>query len=189
MPEASIYHHTHYFLRAHHYLTPEPSNDFAYWVMEVLGEEPLGERLAAIDTVSYATLEESRGALVEAVTSYLQQTPTAHLRFVGEGQEFFFVKSIHVIMPTDHTASTLQEFAAALEEISINSLYFHSFDARLHVKGRTNDFGVWLKEQLGLAALAENVSHLDPYAHTLEALRSILLSLVHQQLAHDMVRA
>ena len=32
-----IYHHTHRFLQQHQYLWPEPPNDFAYWVSEVLG--------------------------------------------------------------------------------------------------------------------------------------------------------
>jgi hypothetical protein len=30
-PDASIYFHTHKFLQQHHYLSPEPPNDFAYW--------------------------------------------------------------------------------------------------------------------------------------------------------------
>ena len=32
--------------------------------------------------------------------------------------------------------------------------------------------------QLGLKPLADELSHLDPYAHTLETLRSIMLGLI-----------
>ncbi len=39
VPGSSIYHHTHRFLQQHQYLSPEPPNDFAYWVSEILGEE------------------------------------------------------------------------------------------------------------------------------------------------------
>ena len=38
-----IYQHTHRFLQQHQYLSPEPPNDFAYWVSTVLGEDRLAE--------------------------------------------------------------------------------------------------------------------------------------------------
>ena len=37
VPGGSIYYHTHRFLQQHQYLSPEPPNDFAYWVREILG--------------------------------------------------------------------------------------------------------------------------------------------------------
>lgn len=182
VPEGCVYHHTHYFLLTHHYLTPEPANDFAYWVTEVLNEEPLGELLSSIDVMEHSTLQSLREALVETLDTYLARNPVARFRFVSEGEEFFFVKSVHVVMPTQYTASTLEEFAHALSHVSVHSLYFHIFDARLRVGRPTNDFAIWLDEQLGLKELAENVAQLDPYAHTLEALRSLLLSLIRHEL-------
>ncbi len=182
VPESCIYHHTHYFLLTHHYLTPEPTNDFAYWVAEVLGDEPLGELLASIDIMEYPSLQGLREALVSTIEGYLNEHPAARLKFVSEGEEFFFVKSVHVIMPTSYMASTLAEFAHVLERVSIHSLYFHIFDARLRIGRPTNDFAIWLAEQLGLKELAEQVSHLDPYVHTLETVRSILVALIRQQL-------
>ena len=56
-PDAVIYYHTHHFLEEHHYLTPEPSNDFAVWVSDALGDEVLGERLASVDTFEFPSLE------------------------------------------------------------------------------------------------------------------------------------
>ena len=58
VPESSIYYHTHHFLQQHQFLTPEPPNDFAYWVTNVLREEWLGEKLTAIDTMQYNSLNE-----------------------------------------------------------------------------------------------------------------------------------
>lgn len=182
VPDGCIYYHTHYFLLTHHYLTPEPPNDFAYWVTEVLGEERLGELLAGIDVMEHSTLQSLREVLVGTIEEYLISTPVARLRFASEGEEFFFVKSVHVVMPTSHQASTLAEFAEALSRISIHSLYFHVFDARLRVGRPTNDFAVWLGEQLGLTDLEERIANLDPYAHTLEVLRSLVLSLVKHEL-------
>jgi len=185
VPEGCIYHHTHYFLLSHHYLTPEPANDFAYWVSEVLGEEPLGERLASIDTLEHSTLHSLREALAGTIEAYLGNDPTARLKFVSDGEAFFFIKSVHLIMPTSYEVSTLPEFAHALSQISIRSLYFHVFDARLRVGRRSNDFAMWLEEQLGLRELAERVATLDPYAHTLETLRSLLLSLIQDELSRQ----
>ncbi len=42
-PDSVVYYHTHHFLEEHHYLTPEPANDFALWVSDALGDEVLGE--------------------------------------------------------------------------------------------------------------------------------------------------
>jgi hypothetical protein len=182
VPDTSIYYHTHYFLLQHHYLTNEPSNDFAYWVREIMGEQPLGELLASIDILEHSTLASLREVLAKTIDDYLERVPTARMRFVSEGSEFYFLKSTHVVMPTSHTATTLAEFAEGLRRVSINSLYFHIFDARLRLGRRTNDFSLWIEEQLGLRELARDVAGLDPYAHTLETLRSILLSLVGEEL-------
>lgn len=182
VPESCIYHHTHYFLLSHHYLTPEPTNDLAYWVAEVLGEEPLGELLASIDILEHTSLQSLREAFIGTIENYLTQHPMARLKFASEGEEFFFIKARHAIIQTGHIAWTLEEFLRGLESVSINSLYFHIFAARLRVGRPTNDFATWFSEQLGLNALAENVSRLDPYAHTLETLRSMLHTLVRKRL-------
>lgn len=182
VPEGCVYHHTHDFLLSHHYLTPEPAHDFAYWVTEVLGETALGERLASIDLLDYHSLGDLREALAGTMEAYLEQAPSARMRFAAEGQEFFFVKAVHVVMPTAHTATTLEEFYAALGAISIHALYYHMFDARLRVGHRSNDFARWLGEQLGLRELADDVARLDPYVHTLENLRARLRILVERAL-------
>ena len=182
VPVASVYYHTHYFLVQHHYLTPGPANDFAYWVTEVLGDKPLGERLASIDTTDYSSLEHLREVLVRTIDAYLQSQPLARFKFVPAGEEFFFLKSVHIILSTPYSASTLLEFAQALEHVSLHSLYFHLFDARLRLGRTTNDFSKWIAEQLGLKDLAEQISQLDLYAHTLETLRTNLLAMIRQQL-------
>lgn len=184
VPASSIYYHTHYFLLQHHFLAPEPTNDFAYWVTEVMGEKPLGELLASIDTMEHSSLQSLREALAGTVERYLKEHPAVRVKFVSAGEEFFFLQSIHVIMPTVYSASSLEDFAQALEHVSIRSLYFHIFDARLRVGHPTNDFAIWLTEQLGLKELGDRVARLDPYAHTLEVLRAVLLSLIRRELGH-----
>jgi len=60
VPPSSIYYHTHRFLQQHHYLSPEPPNDFAYWLTNILNLKRLGEAFASVDTVSFANMEELR---------------------------------------------------------------------------------------------------------------------------------
>ncbi len=185
VPDGCLYHHTHYFLLSHHYLTPGPTNDFAYWVTEVLGEEPLGELLASIDTMQHASLQSLRDAVIETIDSYLKQHPIARFKFASEGEEFHFVKSIHVVVPTPWSAWTLEEFADSLQRVTVYSLYYHVFDSRLRLGRPTNDFAIWLEQQFGQTELAKETAAVDPYAHTLETLRALLVSLVRQQLDRD----
>jgi len=182
VPDACIYHHTHYFLLSHHYLTPEPTNDFAYWVNEVLGEHALGERLAGLDIMAYGSLADLRAVLVRTIGDHLSGTPSARLRFAAEGEEFFFIKALHVVMATRHKASTLAEFAGALSQVSAHAVYYHMFDARLRLGRSSNDFTRWLANGLGLPDLAEEIAGMDPYGQSLEALRSSLLSVVQREL-------
>ena len=183
VPESCVYHHTHHFLFQHHYLTPEPANDFAYWASEVLGEESLGEVLADVDIMEHSTLESLRAALAGTVEAYLKRHPTSRFKFASPGEEFFFTKSIRVVMPTAHRASSLQELTGMLERVSIRSLYLHIFDARLRIGTATNDIALWVRRQLNLPGLADDIDRLDPYAHTLESLRATVLELLRKQLS------
>ena len=53
VPGSVIYYHTHVFLQQHLYLSPEPPNDFGYWVREILQEYKLGEELSSIDILQF----------------------------------------------------------------------------------------------------------------------------------------
>ncbi|GAF95454.1 unnamed protein product, partial [marine sediment metagenome] len=67
-----IYHHTHRFLQQHQFLSPEPPNDFAYWVTEVLGEHKLGEELASIDTIQFSTIRALRNKLSQTIEDHIR---------------------------------------------------------------------------------------------------------------------
>ena len=85
-----IYHHTHRFLQQHQHFSPEPPNDFAYWVSEVLGEDELGEMLASIDTVQYSTIRDLRETIATTIEEYLTANTSANLKFSRAGEEFHF---------------------------------------------------------------------------------------------------
>jgi hypothetical protein len=183
VPGSCIYHHTHRFLQQHQYLSPEPPNDFAYWVTEILGEDELGEKLASIDTVQFSTIHDLREAIVTAIDDYLKNNALAKLRFAREGEEFHFMKSVSFVIPTNYVAYDLKEFKDILGNITIDSIYFHIFEARLRLERKTNDFSNWIENSIGDTELAEYISKLDPYTHTLEELRKVIIKIIEKRLS------
>ena len=178
VPGSCVYHHTHRFLQQHQYLSPEPPNDFAYWVADVLGEDELGERLASIDTIQYSTIRSLREKIASTIENYLKDSPLAKLKFARSGEEFHFIKSVSFILPTNYTAYDLKEFTQILEKITIDSIYFHIFEARLRLEKPTNDFSFWIENSLGDKTLADEICSFDPYTRTLEDLRKTLIRII-----------
>jgi hypothetical protein len=174
-PGSSIYYHTHKFLQQHHYLSPEPPNDFAYWTSNVLNEQALGEILSSVDIIQFNKIADLRARFVGILEQHLSSS-----RRVAEapaGEEFYFMGSRTFVLDTPHTASNLEEFAEALQAVSVHSLYYHVFDARLRMEREENDFSEWFRK-LGRGVLADEMLKLDPYTQTLEGLRRRIIQLV-----------
>jgi len=182
VPGSCIYHHTHRFLQQHQYLSPEPPNDFAYWVTDILGENELGERLVSIDTIQYSTIRDLREKIASTIEEYLKDSPFAKLKFARAGEEFHFIKSVSFILPTNYAAYDLKEFADILKKITIDSIYFHIFEARLRLEKPTNDFSCWIENSLGDKNLANSISSFDPYTSTLEDLRKKLIRIIEKKI-------
>jgi hypothetical protein len=176
VPGSVIFHHTHHFLVQHQHLSPEPPNDFAFWVTNVLQEDQLGERLAAIDTVQFPSLRELRERIIAVVDEYLDAGHA--LRTAPAGEEFHFMDAISFAVPTRHRATTLAEFARELRQVGHASIAYHLFESRLRVSADDNDFSLWLASELGERELAAAIGKLDPYTYTMEGLRQRLLALV-----------
>lgn len=183
VPLSVIYYHTHHFLKQNQAISPEPPNDFAYWVTEVLQEARLGEQLASIDTIRFSSLRALRESLVQVLERYMAKGPSR--RTAPEGEEFHFRKARNFIFTTPYQAHTLAEFVEVIQKISLNSLYHHIFAARLRLEKGVNDFSFWLEAELGETALANTIAHLDPYTQTLEALRAKIHRLCQTRLAPD----
>jgi hypothetical protein len=176
-----VYYHTHHYLAEHHYLTPEPANDFAVWVTNTLGDEVLGELLASIDTFSFSSLSLLRDRIVGVIKEYIATSPKQS-REVETGRDIHFMQSVSVIIGTPYKAHDLREFIEALRKVSLNSLYYHMFESRLRLGQLHNDFSMWLEESLGEADLARDILQLDPYTYNLEGLRSSLIQLIEKHI-------
>lgn len=183
VPGSCIYHHTHRFLQQHQYLSPEPPNDFAYWVTNILGEDELGERLVSLDIMQYSTIRDLREKIALIIENYLNDSPFAKLKFSRSGDEFYFIKSVSFILPTNYAAYDLREFSEILKKITIDSIYYHIFEARLRLEKPTNDFAFWIENSLGDKALADSISSFDPYTRTLEDLRETLVKIIEERIS------
>lgn len=176
VPDAVIYHHTHRYLEQHRYLSPEPPNDFAYWVIHTLGDEFLGERLASLDICQFSSVSALRQALVRCFDGATRTN--GNTRRASPGYEFQFIKALTFVIPTGHVAHDLAEFLRGVEQVTVHSLYYHIFEARLRLQKGTNDFSHWLEESLGEKELAGQIARLDPYTHTMEGLRQKICEFI-----------
>jgi uncharacterized protein DUF5752 len=177
VPGASIYYHTHHFIEDHQFLPLQPPNDFAYWVRDFLGDRRLGEKLASIDTVQFTRIEDLRTELVKAIECEVSRA--GREQHSPEGAEFHFAACQTFVLPTPYRAASLAEFVDMVERVSVNSLYFHIFEARLRLNRGANDFSEWLRHR-GHERLAEAISKLDPYTLSIEGLRRRIVKLAGQ---------
>jgi hypothetical protein len=175
VPDSSIYFHTHRFLHQHHFLSPEPPNDFAYWVTDVLGDDALGERLWSVDTVRFNSISGLREKMISLLEAYLAST--ARRIECHPGEEFHFMACRTFVLPTGYVAHNLKEFSDLVSKVSVNSVYFHMFDAKMRLKSGENDFSRWFRD-LGQIALANETKRVDPYSFTLDGLRRHIVELV-----------
>ena len=175
VPPSAIYYHTHRFLQQHHYLSPEPPNDFAYWVTNILSLEALGESLASVDIVRFTSIDELRDEFIRILSDYIVKGK--YCLDCAPGEEFYFMGCVTVIIPTPYVAHTLPEFLSIIPKLSIHALYFHVFEARMRLHNAENDFSRWFRDS-GQIKLAEELSRLDPYTITLEGLREKIIKAV-----------
>ncbi len=174
VPLSSIYQHTHRFLQQHHYLSPEPPNDFAYWVSNMLNNEIVGEQLASIDVMQFNNLTDLKLKIVKLLSTYANKAENVNC---PAGEEFHFMSSRIFVLPINKKASTIQEFKDILKTVSIHSIYYHMFEARMRLEKQDNDFSVWLRS-IGMKQEADIISRFDPYTFTLEGLRQKILETI-----------
>ena len=174
VPSSSIYHHTHRFLQQHRYFSPEYPNDFSYWVTNALGLRKLGENIASVNIIQFDNIEQLRSKFIEILEDYTKSVSKP--RDCIPGEEFHFMSSRIFVIPIPFEAHTVEEFLECLKKITLHSVYFHVFEARLRIKKQDNDFSRWLKD-LGCAELANEILHLDSYTYTIEGLRRKIIKI------------
>jgi hypothetical protein len=175
-PNDSIFQHTFQTLQEHHFIREGFSNDFAHWAFAACNEVGLAERLAAIDVREFTIIPDLRNRLVAIVEEHLKRNPRARDRAALE--PFYFCASDTVVIPTPFVARNLLEFIESLKQVSIHSIHFHFIEARLRLKLNSNDFSVWLEEEMDLGTVADRLNRIDIYTSTLHDARHQILRIL-----------
>lgn len=175
-PGSSIFYHTHHRFLSHHFQKPFVYNDFALWASGAVQAETLSEKLGILDLRRFTSIRQLRETIISLVEAYVREAD-GQLRQCLTGHEFHFCKSKSFIMPTGIVAQDPADLVMKLPAITNVSLYFHFVEARLRMERETNDFSQWLTAW-GEQALAREIDTIDPYALTLDELKSAIVGLI-----------
>src|SRR5437764_11481578 len=175
-PDTSIFQHTFQTLEEHHYIREGFSNDFAHWAFSACNEVGLAERLSSLDVREFTSIKVLRERIITIVEDYMKKNPRSGDRAALE--PFYFCASDTVVVPTPFVARNLQEFAEGLQKVSIHAIHYHFIEARLRLKLNSNDFSVWLDEELDLGMMADKINRIDIYTSTLQDVRRAILRVV-----------
>ncbi len=179
-PDASIFQHMFQTLEEHHFIKEGFSNDFSHWTFAACNEVELAERLAAIDVREFTSIPALRERLIHLIESYLQKNPRAATRAAME--PFYLMAADLVVIPTPYVARNLEEFVEGLRKVTIHSIYYHFIDARLRLKLNTNDFSVWLEQELDMSQAGDRLNRIDIYTSTLEGVRHSILKVIENEM-------
>ena len=92
---------------------------------------------------------------MKVLFTFADDHPDRAFRQANPGYEFYFLKSVSFVMPTDITASNLREFAEGLEKVTADSIYFHMFEARLRLR---NFFSIFSAKREGVVHNLQPIS-------------------------------
>lgn len=177
---SAIFFHVFQSYRERHFTTDKYHSDFAQWISVSLHEEPLAERLGALDVRDFTSIRTLREVMIRTIDDHLQASPRCGGR-LGE-TPFFFCQSVSVVLPTRYIAQTLEDFHKIVSEIGIRSLHYHLIEARLRLGIQTNDFSYWVRTSLRKEKLAEKIEAIDIYLHTMEEIRRMILQYVQEEM-------
>ena len=182
--EVSIFQHTFRTLEEHHFIRQGFSNDFAHWAFSACNEPGLAERMASVDVREFTSVAAVRERFVHIVDSYVASNPRSGERVARE--PFYFCASDTVILPTPFAANNLAEFAYGMARVSVHSIHHHFIEARLRLKLSSNDFSLWLQEELEMKDAAGRLNHIDIYTSALEDVRRQIIDIVELALQEGM---
>src|SRR6267142_1500904 len=124
---------------------------------------------------------DSTGAGTRAFSLQYRRSPDDDRPRAGDRparKPFYFCAANTVVMPTDFVVGNLTEFAAALKRVTIHSIHYHFIEVRLRLKLRSNDFSIWLEEDLEMPKLAAQLNRIDIYNSTLDGVREKIVRIV-----------
>jgi hypothetical protein len=178
--DESIYHHMVEALGSEEDLAGRASNDFAKWAHGPANCGGLAELLAALDERYYTSIEEMRSDLRTTVSDYIAANPECADELASS--PFCFCEGLELNVPLNLTANTLKELGRSIESMSNESFYLHFVVSEARLDQQSNDFSIWLSENLGLDELARKINEIDLTENTLEEAKEKVLQLINTEL-------
>jgi Family of unknown function (DUF5752) len=179
VPEDVLYYHI---FQARLALTDpeiEYPNDFARWAADALQDAKLAEKLSSFDPFDYADLAQVREAVLEILEEYLWDLPFTP--WARPGFEFYLCQASTAVIQSLTPVHNLAEFCQGLQQVGLDSLYYHFFEApwRLGVS-KVDDFSFWIEYNFRLPKLVAAIRDIDVYFYSLPELRQTLLSMINE---------
>ena len=175
-PDDSIFQHTFRTLQEHHFIRQGFSNDFAHWSLFALNEPALAEQFASVDVREFTAIEGLRRRMVEILDEFLERNNRSGTRQAHE--PFYFCAADIVVLPTVFHPDTLPGFLDGLNQVTVHSIHHHFIEARLRLKLTSNDFSLWLQDELEMVEAARRLNRIDIYTATLEDVRRQIIRIV-----------
>ncbi len=177
--DESIYHHMVEALGSEEDLAGRASNDFAKWAHGPANCGGLAELLATLDERYYTSIEEMRNDLRTTLSDYIAANPECADELASS--PFCFCEGLELNVPLNLTANTLKELGRSIESMSNESFYLHFVVSESRLDQQSNDFSIWLSENLGLDELARKINEIDLTENTLEEAKEKVLQLINTE--------
>lgn len=158
----------------------EYPNDFALWAAVALQDKALAEKLSSFDPLDYEHMGQVRQAMIDILEEYMWDLHT--VPWARSGFEFHFCEASTVVIPSETPAKNLREFCQTLNNVGLDSIYYHFFEAQWRLGRPIDDFSYWIEYNFGLPKLVAAIRNIDIYFYSLKEIRSTLLDLIHQHL-------
>jgi hypothetical protein len=180
-PEAVLYYHIFQSRLALTDPDVEYPNDFALWAAEALQDAKLAEKLSSFDPFDYQNLSQVRAAVLDIIEDYLWDLPS--IPWARPGFELYLCQASTAVIQSLTPVYTLAEFCAGFQQVGLDSLYYHFFEARWRLGVRkVDDFSFWIEYNFDLPKLVEDIRDIDIYFYSLPELRRTLLDLFNERL-------
>ena len=167
-----IFYHLFHILYRKNVLQIDYINDFAHWIWKTVGEQDLAEELSVFDPLRIKSLKWAKNEIQKTVKKFLASD--RRLKRVYRGEEFYFMESVSFVKPLEISAENEKDFFEKIRLVGIETIFFHLIEARLRLKRFTNDFSEWLETTCGRGDLANRISSINPYNHTLFEIKDML---------------
>ena len=178
VPDAVLEHHLMRCALDDHFELHEFPNDLARWCWTALGDQRLGEQLGLVDPHQHDSMDSLRALLVNLVEDRLWGRE--RVAWCRPGSELHLIESRLVAFDTGERISSPAALLAALENMSLRSLFFHVHEARRRSRGASDDFTPWLEQYGADPALLEKLRRIDFYFLNLRQLRQTLVETFQQ---------